>query len=332
MFKRFLFSGIALSLIFANASIGADQVSAEARQVVLVVGAAGTEAYGRQFSIWANRWQAAIASAEAEIVLIGQQEEGAESDKALLQAKLGEIANSESPEVWIVLIGHGTFYRDVAKFNLRGLDVSAKELASWVKPIKGRLVVVNCASSSGPFINRLSAPGRTILTATKSGNEQNFARFGDFLSSSIADLSADLDHDDEVSLLEAFLSASGMVAKFYESEGRLATEHALIDDNGDTLGTAATFFRGTRVAKQAKKGKTVDGRFGSRSSLFQSDKALKFSEAQRAGRSKIEASLDALRDQKSQLSEAEYLAKLEPLLIEMAKLYEQVEKANIRQP
>jgi hypothetical protein len=40
-----------------------------------------------------------------------------------------------------------------------------------------------------------------------------------------------------VSLLEAFRHASKAVATFYESEGRLATEHALIKDKGNGAGT-----------------------------------------------------------------------------------------------
>ncbi len=46
---------------------------------------------------------------------------------------------------------------------------------------------------------------------------------------------ADLDKDGQVSLLEAFLIASRRTLEFYKVEGRIATEHALIDDNGDGL-------------------------------------------------------------------------------------------------
>jgi hypothetical protein len=42
------------------------------------------------------------------------------------------------------------------------------------------------------------------------------------------------------------------VAEFYEADGRLATEHALLDDNGDSLGTPADFFRGDGVFVQPK--------------------------------------------------------------------------------
>src|SRR5687768_17002490 len=108
------------------------------------------------------------------------------------------------------------------------------------------MVIVNCASGSGPFMNALSAPQRVVITATKSGQEQNFARFGDYFSSSISAPEADLDKDGQTSVLEVFLSAGHRVTEFYEQESRLATEHSLLDDTGDALGTPADWFQGVR--------------------------------------------------------------------------------------
>ncbi len=97
--------------------------------------------------------------------------------------------------------------RKCCKFNLVGPDVSASELNEWLKPVSARCVIINGASSSGPFVTALSGANRLVVTATKSGSEQNFARFGGFLSGTLQGQSADLDHDEEVSLLEAFLAA-----------------------------------------------------------------------------------------------------------------------------
>ena len=158
-----------------------------------------------------------------------------------------------------MLIGHGTFDGKEAKFNLRGPDLSATELAAWLKPFRRPVIVINCASSSSPFLNQLSAPERIIVTATRSGYEDNFARFGKFMAEAIADPAADLDKDGQTSLLEAFLMASRRVKEFYEADGRLVTEHALLDDNGDGLGTPADFFRGVRAVKKPVEGGSVDG-------------------------------------------------------------------------
>src|SRR4029434_7395612 len=95
-----------------------------------------------------------------------------------------------------------------------------------------------------PFINELSASGRVVVTAARSGSEFNFARFGDYFSSAITDSKADLDKDDQTSLLEAFLAAAAGVKEFYLSDGRLVTEYALLDDNGDKRRTPADWSQG----------------------------------------------------------------------------------------
>src|SRR5262249_60020204 len=53
--------------------------------------------------------------------------------------------------------------------------------------------------------------------------------------------------------------SSRRVAEFYEAEGRLATEHALLDDNGDGLGTPADWFRSVRAVKKVADGASADG-------------------------------------------------------------------------
>ena len=89
-----------------------------------------------------------------------------------------------------------------------------------------------------------------IVTATKSGFEQNFARFGQHLADALADAAADLDGDGQTSLLEAYLTASRATAEFYRQSGRLATEHALLEDTGDGLAMPADWYRGVRPAQK----------------------------------------------------------------------------------
>ena len=80
---------------------------------------------------------------------------GAVSNEANRDSKTDETTGSMEP-LWLVLIGHGTFDGHTAKFNLRGPDVSATDLAEWLAEMKRPLAVINCASSSSPFINRLA--------------------------------------------------------------------------------------------------------------------------------------------------------------------------------
>jgi len=289
--------------------------------VVVVVGAEGTEEYGRQFRQWAGRWEDAAQRGNADMAVIGLDEPGEKTDRQRLQERLAENAGPLSEPLWLVLIGHGTFDGKTARFNLRGPDVSAGELAAWLKPLARPLAIVNCASCSGPFLNELSGPDRVVITATKSGHEANFARFGDFLSSAIGDPKADLDKDEQVSLLEAYLLASSGVREFYAQEGRLATEQALLDDNGDRLGTPADWFKGVRAVKTAKNGARPDGLRAGQHHLVPGPREEQLSPAARQRRDQIEHDLARLRERKGELSEDEYFQQLEPLLVELSRLY-----------
>ena len=183
-------------------------------------------------------------------------------------------------------------------------------------------MVIQCASASGPFLKALSAPGRVIITATRSGSEINATRFGFHLAQAIADPDADLDKDGQTSLLEAFLYAARRTEQFYKEEGRLMTEHALIDDNGDGLGTPPDWFRGVRAVKSAADGKAVDGVRAHQVFLVPGAAERQLSPDARARRDELELKLSALRLQKAKMKEDDYSNQLEKLLVEMAKIHE----------
>ena len=121
------------------------------------------------------------------------------------------------------------------------------------------LIIVAAFSSSGAWLDPLKAPNRVILTATRSGSEENFSRLGQYLPGSFTDPTADLDQDGQVSLLEAWLISARKTAEFYSGEGRLATEHSLLEDNGDGRGTPPDWFQGVRAVKKSKDNALPDG-------------------------------------------------------------------------
>jgi hypothetical protein len=305
----------------APADSGPSNTSEDGPTVIVVVGAAGEEGFGKDFEKWSGIWEAASGRAGAKYVVFGLGETNKTPDLERLKQKLSAEPKESASELWLVLIGHGTFDGKEARFNLRGPDLSASELAEWLKPFRRRIVVINSASSSGPFIKNLSAAGRVVIAATRSGYEQNYARFGQYISESIGDANADLDKDGQVSLLEAFLTASRRVAEFYEAEGRLATEHALLDDNGDGLGTPADWFRGIRAVKKASDGTSLDGLRAHQFHLVKSEQEQKLSPGVRVKRDEIELSIARLREEKSRMDEEKYYDQLEGLLLELAKLY-----------
>lgn len=295
-------------------------------QVIVVVGAAGSAEFGDQFQTWAQRWKTAADQGGAECQVIGLSEQPPEStDRQTLLESLGRLAkpnpdSTGTSPLWLVLIGHGTFDGKTARFNLRGPDLSAAELAAALQPLSVPVAVINCASASGPFVNSLSAPGRVVITATRSGSEYNFARFGDGFSAALIDLAADLDKDEQVSLLEAFLAAAAKVREFYADAGRLATEHPLLDDNGDRLGTPADWFEGVVAVKTAKSGARPDGSFASQWTLVRSAIEQELSSEIRARRDQLEQQLARLRQQKGKLDEDDYLDLIEPVLLELSRL------------
>jgi hypothetical protein len=295
--------------------------------VLVVIGAEGAKEYGDQFREWVGRWEKAATAAQADFAAIGLAESGDKADRDLLEAQLAKIEPASPEALWLVLIGHGTYDGKTARFGLRGPDFTPGDLAAWLKPFERPLAIIDCTSSSGPFLNELSGHGRVIVTAARTGSEFNYARFGEYMSSAIADPKADLDKDDQTSLLEAFLLASSGVREFYTGEGRLATEHALIDDNGDKLGTPADWFQGLKATKTAKDGATLDGLRASQLVLVKSAREAQLPADLRARRDQLELALAEIRQRKSNLSEDEYLSKIEPILIELSKLYESTESS-----
>jgi hypothetical protein len=293
----------------------------ERATVIVIVGAPGEEEYGRHFSEWAGALSKAAGEAGAKEVIIGLQTNNAAADREQLQQALN-AEPKDGAELWLVLIGHGTFDGRDAKFNLRSNDVAATELADWLKPFHRPLAVINTASASAPFLQKLSATNRVVVTATRSGSEVNYARFGQYFSAAVGDLEADLDKDGQTSLLEAFLMASRRVKEFYDLEGRLATEHALIDDNGDGFGTPPDWFRGVRAVKSAKDGAALDGLRAHQFHLIRSEAEQKLSPETRARRDALEFSISKLRETKRTLPEDVYYEKLEVLLLELARLYD----------
>jgi hypothetical protein len=297
-------------------------VTNEQTTVVLVVGAPGEPEFGSNFVQQARLWEATCEQAGARTIRIGLDESAKLSDYQLLKQTLAAETTNGTDALWLVMIGHGTFDGKLARFNLRGPDVSASDLAEWLMPFRRPLVVISTASASAPFLNKLSATNRVVITATRSGFEQNYTRFGGYLAEAVSTSQSDLDQDGQTSLLEAFLAASHRVAEFYKTEGRIATEHALIDDNGDGLGTPADWFRGVHAIKKPQAGASLDGVRAHQMFLVRSPAELALPPVVRSKRDGLELDIARLREAKSQRAEVEYYRELEKLLVELARLYE----------
>lgn len=289
--------------------------------VIIVTGAPGGAEFADGLAKQSSAWREAAQKGDARVVEIGV---GGEDAKISDAEKLRTTLTSEKPDgqdaLWLVLNGHGTWDGKIARFNLRGPDVSADDLADWLKPINRPAAIINTASSSAPFMAKLAAPGRIVITATRSGSEQNLTRFGKYLTAVLTDKAADLDTDGSVSLLEAFLAASRKTTEFYQTESRLATEHALIDDNGDGLGTPADWFKGLRAAKKSDKNAVTDGAAARHFYLIPPVSEKQWPPEKIKQRTQLEARLAALREEKAAMKGDDYYAQVEVLLLELARL------------
>jgi len=213
--------------------------------------------------------------------------------------------------VFVMLIGHGSFDTQQAKFNLVGPDLTAKDYAALIGALPThRVIFVNSASSSGEFVKPLSAQGRIIIAATRSGNEQNATIFADNFIAGLKDEAADADKNGRVSVLEAFTYATKLTADWYKQKNRLATEHALIDDNGDGAGhEEATAGDGSLAKTIYLDSKPIEQAGGD------AELAKLIKERQR-----LEEEVEKLKARKAEMKQDDYDRELEDLLVALAKV------------
>ncbi|MGD2047142.1 MAG: hypothetical protein PVJ80_02230 [Gemmatimonadota bacterium] len=327
---------ILLVILLAAAGFGHAGAQAARTHVVIVVGLGGTADFRESFHQEASQIYTALTEQHGlrpeDVVYLGEKPEvdpdmiSEESTRANILQVLGELAQDAGPDdkVVVILIGHGSEGRNGVQFNLPGPDLGPSDFAGALVAFPTQpLALVATGSASGGFVEPLAGPNRVVIAATASVREQNATRFGQFFAEAISGSGSDLDHDNRISLLEAFTYAKQEVARYYEEENAMQSEHAVLDDNGDGEGStdasldgpdgvlAATFTFGTGAGVEG--GAAVD------------DPVL-------AGllteRDEIQRQIDELRVVRDALSEDEYLDRLEPLLVELALKNREIEAAG----
>jgi hypothetical protein len=303
---------------------------AQGAHVVVIVGLAGDPEHGELFRRWAgtlvDHAAGPLGIARDHIAyLLDQPDQDkratGRSSKETIDKTLGSLASAagEDDLVLIVLIGHGSFDGKVAKFNLPGPDMTAADFGVLLKRFTSKKVVfVNTASASGPFIEALAAPGRTIVTATRSGAEKYATLFGGaFIDALAGGEKADADKNRRVSILEAFNAARIDVARAYEQQGIMITEHALLEDGGDGEGSLDPSADGKdgRIASILTLG-TPAG-----SQALPADPKLRQLYEER---SELERRVEGLKLLKANMDPAKYAADLEKVLTDLALKTQQI--------
>lgn len=311
--------------VAAGLMLSAEAAGAGERYAVIVAGASGGETYAAQHQKWRDDLTAALRNMyvfpEANVVSLG--ESGPEASRATgenVRRLLGDLRRRLTRDdlLLVVLIGHGTFDGEVAKFNLVGPDLTAAEWKTALDGMPGRLVLVNTTESSYPFVEELSQRGRVVITATDSVAQRFATVFPEHFVRAIADLSSDFDKNGRVSIWEAFAAASNGVKLHYEQRGQLSTERPVLDDNGDKVGREA-------------QTPGPDGALA-RTTYLDAEPGTVTADVALAGlhrrRAALEAQLEELKTRKESLSTEDYESQLERILVELSRVSRQIRQRS----
>jgi hypothetical protein len=286
---------------------------------VTVAGLGGEPDYEQRFTATAKELDKVFkASNGAHVYTLT----GSDATRTRLAETIGGIAREAKPEddFVLTLIGHGSFDGVEYKFNLVGPDMSVMELAALCDRVPARRqLIVNTTSASGGSVAGLERPGRAVIAATKAGTEKNATVFARYWAEALEDPTADVDKSESISAMEAFQYADRKTAGFYESQKRLATEHAVFEDTG----------RGEAVRANA-----VQGREGA---LLSSLTVVRIGASQAAmndpakrdllaKKEELEQKIDALKYQKAAMEPGEYKKQLTDALLQLATVQGELEK------
>ena len=214
------------------------------RYALIIEGASGEPQYAQLHRAWLDdlvkvlrddfKYDAAHLVVLAETPKAGEERSTGENVKAAM-ARLAKSVKAQD-QLFVMFIGHGTADATGAKFNLIGPDLAVADWAALLKPIPGRIAVVDATAGSFPFLAGLAGQNRVVITATSRTAQVFHSRFAEGFVSSLKTAAADSDKNGRISLLEAFNYASRQVALHYEQAGTKQTEQAMLDDTGDGVG------------------------------------------------------------------------------------------------
>jgi len=312
-------SSLALILLIWVSSVA--QKTDLNKTAVIINGPGGEPTYTKQFAEWTADLSSILTKRygfdSRQIKVLSDQSATAEEVKRTFTSLKSELdANNV---LFVFLIGHGSYDGKEAKFNLVGPDLSASDYNQLLTalPTK-RIVVFNMSSASGEFVKPLSAKGRIVVTATRNGQETNATRFAGFFINALNATDGDTDQDGHTSVLEAFVYANRLTEEFYKRAGRLATEHALLDDNGDGVG---------REKPEAGEGLLARATYLDSLSIDEAAASAATGKLLKE-RSRLEGEIEQLIARKSNMPETEYEATLERLFIELAKVNRSIKQAG----
>ncbi len=316
--------------------VSAASVSAKQTHLVIIVGLGGEDSYREKFHRWASDMRDAAIQrygvSEDRVYYLSENPEAypgtvhSKSTKESVQALFTELEGAVAPgdQLFVLLIGHGSFRSEESRFNLPGPDLTAVEFDLMLQPFSGQQIVfVNASSASGNFLPVLAGSNRIVVTATKSGYERNESLFGQYFVEAYAGDAADTDKNERVSVLEAFTHARVRVDGYYAEENILKTEHAILDDNGDGEGMHELGQSEGDVAGTVYLHGDAAVAEGFSAAEVEADPELARLVEKKL---ELEGRVEALRLQKDSMPEDLYLTELETVLLELAQVTQDIEQ------
>jgi len=312
-------------LLIVSLAAPVDIVAQGRTHSVIVVGLGGEERYRQSFHAEASQIYTALIERHGipadNVTYLGERVDVApdiismRSTRANVLQVLGEIAQKADPldRLFVVLIGHGTMGREEPQFNLPGPDLVPSDFQRGLTAFPTQtLALVHTGTASGGFIAPLSGPNRILVAATRNERQLNATEFGQFFAAAIAGEDADLDKDERVSLLEAFLYTRREVERLYENENELLTENAVLVDIG--VGTSSDDAGLTEYDGPLAATFQLGGISGTASQVPDDPALARLYEE----RNEIQALIDGVRAQRASMTEDQYLDAVEPFLIQLA--------------
>ena len=160
------------------------------------------------------------------------------STKAGVEAAFADLqARIQSGDRFILfMVGHATKTGGGLKFNSPGRDIRDIEWAALIKGVPAeQMVLIFGFPYSARLVSQVSLEGRTVITACSGREGYMRSGFGNIFIDAFSDRAADVDNNEAISLLEAFLYTQNRVKMWYENDGSVQSEHPHLDDNGDGI-------------------------------------------------------------------------------------------------
>jgi hypothetical protein len=309
-------------LVFVLILLGLPVAVLADSSALILRGVSGDADHEAKFAKWTAATQKALIekfgfSSDRVTVLIDKQTAQAEIQKAFVTLKQ-QLKPGDT--FFLFLIGHGSGDNGEYKFNIFGPDYTADDYNKLLATLSvGRVVIVAATPASGAGLEKFAGKNRVVVTATRSGQEGNDVVFYDYFLEALQSNAADEDKDGKVSVWEAFKYAVSGTERFYKEEGRLATEHPLISDNG---------------GEKLDASKVKEPPLLARSISFVVDRPIVSSDPKMQAllnqRKEIQDKIDALRLNKNSVPAAEYDKQMEDLLVALALKNQEIKQQETK--